>query len=231
MSCQLSQIRCNWTGLDWTRLRSSLARVCVADMLGVQPRSVVRGNLVHDSHPYFMYGHGIYLDEGASGINVTQNWVHTTFAASWMQHYGVNNTVSSNVFAKAIGHCLTYTSNPTGPGKPPQPDSTMCPGYIWHPAYRGQLCGYTLERNIFLAHPNSSSDGGADAHRWHESVEGICNVTSQHNIYWNTSGTFLQLISACTCTLLQPGLTEIHHIYYVMILQRSCVVTFVGRSR
>ena len=57
-------------------------------MLGVQPNSTVRGNIVHHSHPYFLYGHGIYLDEGASGIHVTQNWVHDTFAASWMQHYG-----------------------------------------------------------------------------------------------------------------------------------------------
>ena len=60
-----------------------------ADMLGVQPNSTVRGNVVHDSHPYFMYGHGIYLDEGASGITIEQNWVHSTYAASYLQHYGV----------------------------------------------------------------------------------------------------------------------------------------------
>eukprot|EP01052_Picozoa_sp_SAG31_P024972 SAG31_NODE_2161_length_6297_cov_1.823169_2_plen_79_part_00 len=44
-------------------------------------------------------------------------------------------------------------------------------------SFRGQRCGYAIERNIFLAHPNST--GGADAHHWHEPAEGICNVSGQ----------------------------------------------------
>lgn len=31
-----------------------------------------------------------------------------------MQHYGVNNTVTSNVFAKATGQCVTFTPGPPG---------------------------------------------------------------------------------------------------------------------
>lgn len=30
-------------------------------LLGVQPNSTVRGNVVHDSHPFFLYGHGMYV--------------------------------------------------------------------------------------------------------------------------------------------------------------------------
>eukprot|EP01046_Picozoa_sp_COSAG06_P034301 COSAG06_NODE_3583_length_5152_cov_6.575896_5_plen_131_part_00 len=89
---------------------------------------------------------------------------------------GVNNTVDSNVFAKATGHCLTFAPGPAVNGTAP-PDSTYCPGYIWHPAYRGQMCEQHVERNIFLAYP--SSTGGADAQHWHEPAEGICNVSAR----------------------------------------------------
>lgn len=80
-------------------------------MLGVQPNSTVRGNVVHDSAPYFLYGHGVYLDEGASGITIEQNWVHNTYAASLLQHYGLNNTVRSNVWAFATGKCTMVSTS------------------------------------------------------------------------------------------------------------------------
>jgi hypothetical protein len=35
-----------------------------------------------------MYGHGIYFDEGTSGVLLEKNWVHSAFSALFMQHYG-----------------------------------------------------------------------------------------------------------------------------------------------
>ena len=142
-------------------------------LLGVQPNSTIRGNVVHDSHPYFMYGHGIYLDEGASGITITQNWVHDIYAAMYLQHYGVNNTVTSNVWARATGQCIDVT----------MADGTLshyCPGHLWHCAYRYQPCEYRWSNNILMS-------GMDDNRYWHQPAEGYCNTTSVNNLYWNES--------------------------------------------
>ena len=37
------------------------------------------------------------FDEGASGITLERNWVHSAYNAHFMQHYGVNNTIENNV--------------------------------------------------------------------------------------------------------------------------------------
>jgi parallel beta-helix repeat protein len=44
---------------------------------------------------------GIYLDEGTSQIVVSNNVVYNTGWASMFQHYGANNTIVNNVFARA----------------------------------------------------------------------------------------------------------------------------------
>ena len=49
--------------------------------LGVQPGTKIRMNLVHHAVPYYMYGHGVYFDEGTSGILMEKNWVHSAFSA------------------------------------------------------------------------------------------------------------------------------------------------------
>jgi parallel beta-helix repeat protein len=45
--------------------------------------------------------YGIYLDDGASGIVVSNNVVYNTGWAAMFQHYGANNTIINNVFARA----------------------------------------------------------------------------------------------------------------------------------
>ena len=115
------------------------------------------------------------LDEGASGINITQNWVYDTFAALYMQHYGVNNSVSSNVWARAIGQCLDFDAA----------DGThnrYCPGHLWHCAYRHQHCSFDFRSNILLA-------GKQDSTFWHQPAEGYCNTTTARNLYWNETHT------------------------------------------
>eukprot|EP00038_Savillea_parva_P029673 m.72673 g.72673 ORF g.72673 m.72673 type:complete len:990 (+) comp8796_c0_seq1:170-3139(+) len=65
-------------------------------LLGISPGTVVRGNAVHDSNPYFTYGHGVYLDQASSDISVVGNalW-HTSYSAA-NQHFGHNNTWTNN---------------------------------------------------------------------------------------------------------------------------------------
>jgi hypothetical protein len=159
-----------------------------------------------------MYGHGIYLDEGASGITITQNWVHDTYAAlyllrarsvtqnaqfapdsgficddrafvvsmsRYLQHYGVNNSLTSNVWARATGKCIDFKAV----------DGTQnhyCPGHVWHCAYRYQPCGFNFSSNILLS-------GKDDNSFWHQPAEGYCNTTTVNNVYWNASSSNGQL--------------------------------------
>jgi hypothetical protein len=69
--------------------------------LGVQPGTVINGNVVKNVYSYSALMWGIYLDEGSSQILVTNNVVYNTGWASVFQHYGANNTIMNNVFARA----------------------------------------------------------------------------------------------------------------------------------
>ena len=71
--------------------------------------------------------------------------------------------------------------NPASDGRA-NSNLTYCPGHLWHPAYRGQHCNFLFDRNILL-----TGSGGGDAHFWHEPAEGICNVSSFKNVFWNAT--------------------------------------------
>jgi parallel beta-helix repeat protein len=69
--------------------------------LGVQPGTIITGNVIKNVFSYAMLMWGIYLDEGSSQIVVSNNVVYNTGWASVFQHYGANNTIINNVFARA----------------------------------------------------------------------------------------------------------------------------------
>ena len=68
---------------------------------GVQSGTVIDGNVIKNVFSYSGLMWGIYLDDGSSNIIVSNNVVYNTGWAAIFQHYGANNTVINNVFARA----------------------------------------------------------------------------------------------------------------------------------
>jgi hypothetical protein len=67
--------------------------------LGVQPGTVLRGNVIHDVEKCNYGGWAIYLDEGSSHILVENNLCYNTSSQPFNQHYGRENIVRNNIFA------------------------------------------------------------------------------------------------------------------------------------
>ena len=68
-------------------------------LLGIQPGTVLRGNVIHDISCYGYGGWGIYPDEGSSEILVEDNLVYHTKKESFFVHYGRDLMVRNNIFA------------------------------------------------------------------------------------------------------------------------------------
>lgn len=113
-----SGISCGWTwGFGPTAARNNIieynriyhiGRGLLSDMgaiylLGVQPGTVVRNNVVHDvtrfSEPAGYGGWGIYLDATASAVTVENNLVYRTQDGALHQNAGEDNIIANNIFA------------------------------------------------------------------------------------------------------------------------------------
>lgn len=68
-------------------------------LLGVQPGTVVRGNVISDVEKKNYGGWGIYLDEGCSHVIVEDNLCFNLSSQGFHVHYGRENIVRNNIFA------------------------------------------------------------------------------------------------------------------------------------
>ena len=70
-------------------------------VLGRQPGTILRGNLIHEVVSFDYGGHGIYTDEGTCYILIENNICYGGNSTGFNQHYGRMNTIRNNIFAKA----------------------------------------------------------------------------------------------------------------------------------
>ena len=79
-------------------------------MLGMQPYTEISRNRIHDIRAAEDVGcWGIYLDEGSSGITVSDNAVWNVTSEAMHIHYGRDNIVTRNIFAFCSGPLLSCT--------------------------------------------------------------------------------------------------------------------------
>jgi hypothetical protein len=114
-NCDYTGISCGWTwGYGPTRTVANRIehnhihhinhREILSDnggiyTLGIQPGTVLRGNVIHDISCYGYGAWGIYPDEGSSEMRVEQNLVYGTKKASYSTHFGRDVLVQHNIFA------------------------------------------------------------------------------------------------------------------------------------
>lgn len=67
--------------------------------LGVQPGTVLRGNLIHDVNMAHYGAWCIYPDEGSAHLLIENNVCYRTNGEAFHQHYGRENIVRNNIFA------------------------------------------------------------------------------------------------------------------------------------
>ncbi len=82
--------------------------------LGIQPGTVLRGNHLHHIRSHDYGGWGVYLDEGSSYILVEHNLVHDTKDAPFNIHYGHENIVRNNIFARGRNALCSVSRNEPG---------------------------------------------------------------------------------------------------------------------
>ncbi|MCM8757270.1 MAG: right-handed parallel beta-helix repeat-containing protein [Candidatus Omnitrophica bacterium] len=78
-------------------------------LLGVQPGTRVRYNLIHDITCRIYGGWALYTDEGSSYILLENNICYRTNRECFHQHYGQENIVRNNIFVFGEQQLLRYT--------------------------------------------------------------------------------------------------------------------------
>ncbi|CAF1108120.1 unnamed protein product [Rotaria sordida] len=138
--------------------------------LGIQPGTVITNNVIKNVFSYAAYMWGIYLDEGSSEIVVANNVVYNIGWAGLFQHYGANNTIINNVFARVS---LI---------QPPQPGDPIPDGNLRIMLTENHL-SWTFTRNIVYDTFQGSN------HSAFTSDAPNVSVSFNNNVYYNPYGT------------------------------------------
>lgn len=70
-------------------------------LLGNQPGTIVRNNIIHDVVSSHYGALGLYTDEGSSGMLFENNICYNITGNCFGQHFGHQNTVRNNIFVKS----------------------------------------------------------------------------------------------------------------------------------
>jgi hypothetical protein len=140
--------------------------------LGIQPGTIIINNVIKNVFSYAIFMWGIYLDEGTSQIVVANNVVYNTGWASLFQHYGANNTIINNVFARASLY------------PPPEPGAYNPDGDV-HIALAENHNSWTYTRNIVYDTFQGAS------HSAFKTDQPNVVVSFSNNVYYNTYNTSL----------------------------------------
>lgn len=126
-------------------------------LLGKQPGTVVRSNLIHDVKCLRYGGWGLYSDEGTSRVVYEKNICYNISENGYDQHYGGMNIVRNNIFVNT-GHAPAYLSRPE------------------------MHMSAIFERNIFVAHSTPIFKVGYTP----EKANGAHQLFSSHNLMFDT---------------------------------------------
>jgi hypothetical protein len=140
--------------------------------LGVQPGTVIRGNLIHGVRSAHYGGWCIYPDEGSSHIIIENNVCYDADRQAFHQHYGRENVVRNNIFAFGGDSVATYSRM--------EPHS-----------------GFTFERNILITDGkpvwSSRHPEGKDAGRYLSDLNLIWDVGGRKPVFIFKGGKKLSL--------------------------------------
>ena len=137
-------------------------------LLGIQRGTLVYSNVIARVSSYAVYAWGIYLDEGSSEVVVANNIVYETDWAALFQHYGGNNTIQNNVWARASLH------GPPHPGDDP-PDGLI------HIGTAESHISWTFAHNVIYDSIPTAN------HSVFSSQVGVI-APANDNVFYNTKG-------------------------------------------
>ena len=123
--------------------------------LGVQPGTVLRGNLIHDVHSAHYGGWCIYPDEGSSHILIEHNVCYDADRNAFHQHYGRENVIRNNIFAFGGEAVCTYSRKEPHRGFTFMRNILVTSGLpLWNKAQSDAAGGLTPEKERILCDLN-----------------------------------------------------------------------------